>query len=75
MLDTNVLLNLYRSNESTRRDTLAALARLRERLWIPHQVLTEFWRNASRRPYAITTRPRPMRRAPRSTRRSTRPGQ
>ncbi|MGI5397828.1 PIN-like domain-containing protein [Streptomyces sp. CA-251251] len=26
-------------------DTLAALARLRERLWIPHQVLTEFWRN------------------------------
>lgn len=45
VLDTNVLLNLYRSNESTRRDTLAALARLRERLWIPHQVLTEFWRN------------------------------
>ncbi|KAF4406183.1 MULTISPECIES: PIN-like domain-containing protein [Streptomyces] len=45
VLDTNVLLNLYRSNESTRRDTLAALAKLRERLWIPHQVLTEFWRN------------------------------
>ncbi|MET7405697.1 PIN-like domain-containing protein [Streptomyces parvulus] len=45
VLDTNVLLNLYRSNESTRRDTLAAFARLRERLWIPHQVLTEFWRN------------------------------
>ncbi|MFE9237250.1 PIN-like domain-containing protein [Streptomyces sp. NPDC007007] len=45
VLDTNVLLNLYRSNESTRRDMLAALARLRERLWIPHQVLTEFWRN------------------------------
>ncbi|MFI1960564.1 PIN-like domain-containing protein [Streptomyces althioticus] len=45
VLDTNVLLNLYRSNESTRRDTLAALTRLRERLWIPHQVLTEFWRN------------------------------
>lgn len=45
VLDTNVLLNLYRSNESTRRDMLAVLARLRERLWIPHQVLTEFWRN------------------------------
>ncbi|MGW0917117.1 PIN-like domain-containing protein [Streptomyces sp. NPDC002784] len=45
VLDTNVLLNLYRSNESTRRDTLAALTRLRERLFIPHQVLTEFWRN------------------------------
>ncbi|MFC4609038.1 PIN-like domain-containing protein [Streptomyces maoxianensis] len=45
VLDTNVLLNLYRSNESTRRDTLAALAKLRKRLWIPHQVLEEFWRN------------------------------
>ncbi|MFJ9622266.1 PIN-like domain-containing protein [Streptomyces sp. NPDC101181] len=44
-LDTNVLLNLYRSNESTRRDTLAALGKLRDRLWIPHQVITEFWRN------------------------------
>lgn len=44
-LDTNVLLNLYRSNERTREDTLAALRKLRGRLWIPHQVLTEFWRN------------------------------
>ncbi|MGW2475773.1 PIN-like domain-containing protein [Streptomyces sp. NPDC001665] len=45
VLDTNVLLNMYRSNESTRRDTLATLVKLREQLWIPHQVLTEFWRN------------------------------
>ncbi|WP_406726789.1 PIN-like domain-containing protein [Streptomyces sp. GD-15H] len=44
-LDTNVLLNLYRSNERTRKDTLAVLGRLRHQLWIPHQVLTEFWRN------------------------------
>ncbi|MER6247637.1 PIN-like domain-containing protein [Streptomyces griseorubiginosus] len=44
-LDTNVLLNLYRSNERTRRDTFSVLERLRERLWIPHQVLSEFWRN------------------------------
>ncbi|MFF0729925.1 PIN-like domain-containing protein [Streptomyces sp. NPDC004134] len=44
-LDTNVLLNLYRSNEHTRRDTFSALRKLRERLWIPHQVLSEFWRN------------------------------
>ncbi|NEB93188.1 DUF4935 domain-containing protein [Streptomyces bauhiniae] len=72
VLDTNVLLNLYRSNESTRRDTLAALARLRERLWIPHQVLAEFWRNRES-PTAITMRPRPMRRAPRSTRRQRGP--
>ncbi|MEU9465349.1 PIN domain-containing protein [Streptomyces avermitilis] len=45
VLDTNVLLNLYRSNERTRRDTLAVLSKLRDRLWVPHQVLTEFWRN------------------------------
>jgi predicted nucleic acid-binding protein len=44
-LDTNVLLNLYRSNERTRRDTFAVLSKLRDRLWIPHQVLAEFWRN------------------------------
>jgi predicted nucleic acid-binding protein len=45
VLDTNVLLNLYRSNERTRQDTLAVLKKLRDRLWVPHQVLTEFWRN------------------------------
>ncbi|MFI0961016.1 PIN-like domain-containing protein [Streptomyces sp. NPDC021080] len=44
-LDTNVLLNLYRSNERTRKDTFAVLDRLRDRLWVPHQVLVEFWRN------------------------------
>ncbi|MFD4710546.1 PIN-like domain-containing protein [Streptomyces sp. NPDC058430] len=44
-LDTNVLLNLYRSNERTRADTLAVLTKLRDRIWIPHQVLVEFWRN------------------------------
>lgn len=45
VLDTNVLLNLYRSNERTRKDTLAVLNRIQEQLWIPHQVLLEFWRN------------------------------
>ncbi|MEU9009038.1 PIN-like domain-containing protein [Streptomyces sp. NPDC048479] len=45
VLDTNVLLNLYRSNARTREDTLAVLTKLRDRLWVPHQVLTEFWRN------------------------------
>ncbi|WOX21225.1 PIN-like domain-containing protein [Streptomyces solicathayae] len=45
VLDTNVLLNLYRSNARTRQDTLAVLSKLRDRLWVPHQVLTEFWRN------------------------------
>ncbi|MFE1942986.1 PIN-like domain-containing protein [Streptomyces massasporeus] len=45
VLDTNVLLNLYRSNERTRKDTFAVLSKLRDRLWVPHQVLSEFWRN------------------------------
>ncbi|MGQ5596126.1 PIN-like domain-containing protein [Streptomyces sp. ESR1.13] len=45
VLDTNVLLNLYRSNERTRNDTFSVLSKLRDRLWIPHQVLSEFWRN------------------------------
>lgn len=45
VVDTNVLLTLYRSNQRTREDLLAVLDRLRERLWVPHQVLAEFWRN------------------------------
>lgn len=45
VLDTNVLLNLYRSNERTRKDIFSVLGKLRDRLWIPHQVLSEFWRN------------------------------
>lgn len=45
VLDTNVLVNLYRSNERTRKDTFAVLRRLQTQLWVPHQVLSEFWRN------------------------------
>ncbi|MFE7889505.1 PIN-like domain-containing protein [Streptomyces sp. NPDC057412] len=45
VLDTNVLLNLYRSNERTRKDTFAVLRQLKEQIWIPHQVVAEFWRN------------------------------
>lgn len=45
ILDTNVLLNLYRYNESTRNDLLGVLRSLGKRLWIPHQVMREFWRN------------------------------
>jgi PIN like domain len=45
VLDTNVLLNLYRYGDSTREDMLGVLAGLGERLWVPHQVMREFWRN------------------------------
>lgn len=44
-LDTNVLLNLYRYNTQTRNDLLSILEQLGDRLWIPNQVLAEFWRN------------------------------
>lgn len=45
MPDTNVLLNLYRYNTQARSDLLAVLRSLGERLWVPHQVLSEFWKN------------------------------
>jgi predicted nucleic acid-binding protein len=43
--DTNVFLNLYRYTSATRDDLFAALGSLGSRLWVPHQVLVEFWRN------------------------------
>lgn len=43
--DTNILLNLYRYNEQTRSDFLSVLNALGDRLWVPRQVIVEFWRN------------------------------
>jgi len=43
--DSNVLLAPYRYSESTRRQLLDVLKRLRDRIWIPHQVAFEFLRN------------------------------
>jgi hypothetical protein len=43
--DTNVLLGLYRLSPSARNDALAALEAVAERLWLPHQVGLEFYRN------------------------------
>ena len=45
VIDANVLLNLYRYNESTRDDLLGVLQKVGDRLWVPHQVMKEFWRN------------------------------
>ena len=44
VLDTNVLLDLYRMNSDARDDLLALLGSLGPRLWIPHQVGLEFHR-------------------------------
>lgn len=43
--DANVLLNLYRYTDQARDDLLSVLKRLGDQLWIPHQVLVEFWCN------------------------------
>ena len=44
-LDANVLLNLYRYNERTTDELLSIARACGDRLFIPHQVLREFWRN------------------------------
>ncbi len=45
VLDTNVLLNLYRYNDKTVDDLLKVASAARSRLFVPHQVVNEFWRN------------------------------
>lgn len=42
VLDTNVLLGLYRYDEATRTELLSALKRVSERLWMPYQVGLEY---------------------------------
>ncbi|MFX1476449.1 MAG: PIN-like domain-containing protein [Promethearchaeota archaeon] len=44
VLDTNVLLDMYRYSESTRNDYLSLLDQLSDRLWLPHQVALEYSR-------------------------------
>lgn len=44
VLDTNILLHLYRVPASTRTLLLSILERLKDRLWIPHQVAIEYQR-------------------------------
>lgn len=45
VVDTNVLLGLYRLSPGARADTLASLRAVKDRLWLPHQVSVEFWAN------------------------------
>lgn len=44
VVDTNVLLNLYRYSKVAQNDLLLTLRSLGDRLWVPHQVIREFWR-------------------------------
>lgn len=45
VLDTNVLLDMYRYSESTREDFITLFKKISDRLWIPHQVGLEFSKN------------------------------
>lgn len=45
VFDTNLLLNLYRYQSSTRDELLKVLGQLSGRIWIPHHVALEFQRN------------------------------
>ncbi len=45
VLDANVLLSLYRYSDSTRSELLNVFNSLKERLWIPHQVTSEYLEN------------------------------
>lgn len=45
VIDSNVLLDLYRYGASARTDLLKALHALEDRLYVPHQAVREFWRN------------------------------
>lgn len=44
-LDTNVLLGLYRMPEASRKEMLAVLRSVGERLWVPYHVLVEYHSN------------------------------
>ena len=45
VVDTNVLLNLYRFPKEAADDLFAALSRVEARLWIPHHAALEYQRN------------------------------
>lgn len=45
VVDANVLLSLYRYSDNTRNEFLDVFGKLKERLWIPHQVAKEYLKN------------------------------
>ena len=42
VFDTNVLLNLYRYSNNTRKQLINAISKLKPRIWMPYQVAYEF---------------------------------
>lgn len=47
IVDTNVLLHLYRYHSGTRKDLIDILDAIKDQLWVPHQAMHEFWQRRS----------------------------
>ncbi|MDT8900714.1 PIN domain-containing protein [Anaeroselena agilis] len=45
VFDTNILLNMYRYSRETQNVFFTILDRIKERVWLPHQVVKEFFKN------------------------------
>ena len=60
VLDTNVLLDLYSFEQPARDLALDALESLKSQLFVPHQVMREFWRNRHAVISAIPTPSQPL---------------
>lgn len=48
VFDTNVILNLYRYSDKTKDEFLDLLRNLKDNIWIPNQVATEYFKNRSK---------------------------
>lgn len=47
-LDANILLNLYRYSDDTLKQWLDLLNEIKDRIWFPHQVVSEFFENRAK---------------------------
>ena len=45
VLDTNILLNLFRYSKDTRKEFFTVLNSYKSRLWLPYQVIREYYKN------------------------------
>lgn len=48
VFDTNVLLNLYRYSQNTRKELIEAISSFQDRVWMPHHIATEFMKNRNK---------------------------
>lgn len=44
-VDANILLNMYRYSDHTRREFIKILKAIEDRLWLPHQAAQEYFEN------------------------------